>query len=167
MRSRRAHRLAFYALMLALAMIFSYLETLIPVPFFVPGMKLGLANVVTMVVLYKIGAREAAVISLARICLSALLFSGAFGLIYSLAGGALSLAVMILLKRSGRFGMTGVSVAGGVCHNFAQIGVAALLLETGALLSYLPVLVVSGAVTGWLIGMLGGLLLSKLARLHL
>jgi heptaprenyl diphosphate synthase len=157
-------RLSFYALMIALAMIFSYLETLLPTPFFVPGMKLGLANIVTMVALYKMRASDAAVISAARILLSALLFGNAFSLAYSLAGGAFSLAMMVLMKKTGKFGVAGVSAAGGVCHNIAQIGVAALLLETGELIYYLPVLLITGAVTGALIGVLGGLLLKKLTK---
>jgi heptaprenyl diphosphate synthase len=163
-RRLNVKRLPVYALMIALAMIFSYLETLIPTPFFVPGMKLGLANIVTMVALYRMKTFDAAVISAARILLSALLFGNMFSLAYSLAGGALSLAVMVLLKKSGKFGVAGVSAAGGVCHNIAQIGVAALLLETGELIYYLPVLLITGTVTGGLIGVLGGLLLKKLTK---
>jgi heptaprenyl diphosphate synthase len=158
-------RVSFYALMIALAMIFSYLETLIPVPFFVPGMKLGLANIVTMIVLYKMKVFDAAVISAARVLLSALLFGNVFSLAYSLAGAALSLLVMALLKKTGKFGIAGVSVAGGVCHNIAQIGVAALLLETGELIYYLPLLLITGTVTGGLIGALGGLTLKKLEKI--
>ncbi|MDR1495858.1 MAG: Gx transporter family protein [Clostridiales Family XIII bacterium] len=164
MKNLGIRRISFYALLIALAMIFSYVETLIPLPFFVPGMKLGLANIVTMVALYKMGTVDAAVISGARILLSALLFGNAFSLAYSLAGGAVSLFVMILLKKTRKFGITGVSVAGGVCHNIAQIGVAALLLETGELIYYLPVLIVTGAITGCLIGIIGGILLKKLAK---
>jgi heptaprenyl diphosphate synthase len=152
--------------MVALAMIFSYVEALIPLPFFMPGMKLGLANIVTIIVLYKMRALDAAVISMARILLSALLFGNVFSLAYSLTGGTLSLVVMILLKKSGRFGITGVSAAGGVCHNIAQTAVAALLLETGELAYYLPVLLVTGTVTGCLIGILGGVVLKKLAKVH-
>jgi heptaprenyl diphosphate synthase len=165
MRSSRTKKLAFYALMIALAMILGYVETLIPFPFFAPGMKLGLANIVTMVALYRLGVRDAAAISAARILLSALLFGNAFSLAYSLAGGALSLAVMALLKRSGRFGLAGVSVAGGVCHNIAQIGVAALLLGTAELVYYLPVLLVSGTLTGVLTGILAALMLKSLPKI--
>jgi heptaprenyl diphosphate synthase len=167
MRSSRTKKLAFYALMIALALILSYVETFIPFPFFAPGMKLGLANIVTMVALYRLGVRDAAAISAARILLSALLFGNAFSLAYSLAGGALSLAVMALLKRSRRFGPAGVGVAGGVCHNIAQIGVAALLLETVELVYYLPVLVISGTLTGVLTGLLASLLMKALAKTDL
>jgi heptaprenyl diphosphate synthase len=164
MKNFGAKKISFFALSIALAMIFSYLETLIPLPFFVPGMKLGLANIVTMVVLYKMGASPAAAIALARILLSALLFGNVFSLAYSLSGGIFSLAVMILLKKTGKFSITGVSIAGGVCHNIAQIAAAALLLETAELIYYLPVLLVTGTVTGCFIGILGGLVLKKLGR---
>jgi heptaprenyl diphosphate synthase len=167
MRASRARRLSFYALSIALAMIFSYVETLIPLPLFVPGVKLGLANIVTMIVLYKMKALDAAVISMTRILLSALLFGNAFSLAYSFAGGALSLAVMILLKRTGKFGVIGVSAVGGVCHNVAQTGVAAILLETAELVYYLPVLLIAGSVTGCLIGTTGGLILKKLTGIRL
>ncbi|MDR1042339.1 MAG: Gx transporter family protein [Clostridiales Family XIII bacterium] len=164
MRNTRTKKISFFALSIALAMIFSYVETLIPFPFFAPGMKLGLANIVTMIVLYKMKAFDAAVISLARILLSALLFGNVFSLAYSLSGGIFSLAVMILLKKTDRFSITGISIAGGVCHNIAQVAVAALLLETGELAYYLPILFVTGTVTGCLIGILGGLILKKLTR---
>jgi heptaprenyl diphosphate synthase len=164
MRTARTRKISFFALSIALAMIFSYVEALIPFPFFAPGMKLGLANIVTMVVLYKMKAFDAAVISMARILLSSLLFGNVFSLAYSLSGGVFSLAAMILLKKTNRFSITGVSIAGGVCHNIAQVAVAALLLETGELVYYLPVLLVAGTVTGCLTGVLGGLILKKLTR---
>lgn len=167
MRSNRTKKLAIYALMVALAMIFSYIEVLIPIPYLVPGMKIGLANIVTMIALYKMGALDAAVVSVMRILLSALLFGNVFSLAYSLAGGLISLAIMILLKKTDRFSMVGVSLAGGVCHNIAQIGVAAILLETGELIYYLPVLLITGTITGILIGVLGGLILKKLERVQL
>ncbi len=153
--------------MIALAMIFSYIETFIPIPFFLPGMKLGLANIITMIALYKMGTKDAAIISIVRILLSALLFGNVFSLAYSLAGGLFSLAVMILLKKTDRFSITGVSIAGGVGHNIAQIGVAAILLDTAELIYYLPVLLITGAVTGCLIGLLGGLIIKKLDRINI
>lgn len=162
MRNNRTRKIAMYALMIALAMIFSYIETLIPIPFMVPGMKLGLANIITMIALYKMGAIDAAVVSVVRILLSAVLFGNVFSLAYSLAGGILSLVIMILLKRTDKFSIVGVSLAGGVCHNIAQIGVAAVLLETTELIYYLPVLMITGTVTGVLIGIVGGLVVKRL-----
>jgi heptaprenyl diphosphate synthase len=164
MSNTRTKKISFFALLIALAMIFSYVETLIPFPFFVPGMKLGLANIVTMIVIYKMKILDAVAISITRIFLSALLFGNVFSLAYSLSGGIFSLAVMILLKKTGKFSITGVSIAGGVCHNIAQIAVAALLLETGELAYYFPVLLVTGTVTGSLIGVLGGAILKKLTH---
>ncbi|MDR0519738.1 MAG: Gx transporter family protein [Clostridiales Family XIII bacterium] len=163
----RTRRLVLYALMVALALIFSYVETLLPLPFFVPGMKLGLANIVTVIALYKMKARDAAVISAARILLASLLFGNMFSLAYSLAGGALSFFVMALVKKIGRNGVVGVSVAGGVCHNIAQIGVAAALLETAELVYYLPTLIVSGTVTGCAVGLLCAIIIKKLSGFRL
>lgn len=167
MRNNRTKKIATYALMIALAMIFSYVETLIPIPYPVPGMKMGLANIITMIALYKMSLLDAAVVSIMRILLSALLFGNIFSLAYSLTGGIISLLVMILLKKTDKFSMVGVSLAGGVCHNIAQIAVAAMLLETGELIYYLPVLSITGIVTGVLIGALGGLVLKKLKHVQL
>jgi heptaprenyl diphosphate synthase len=162
MKHLHAKKIATYALLISLAMILSYIESMLPIPFFMPGMKLGLANIVTVVTLYRMGVTGAASVSLLRIILSSLLFGNVFSLAYSFAGGAFSLGVMILLKKTGRFAVAGVSISGAVCHNLAQIGVAALLLETSELLYYLPALLISGAVTGTVIGMLGGLIIKKL-----
>lgn len=162
MNNVKTRKIAAYALMIALAMIFSYVEALIPIPFVVPGMKLGLANIITMVALYKMGTLDAAVVSLTRILLSALLFGNVFSLAYSLSGGIISLVVMVLLKKTDKFSIIGVSLAGGVCHNIGQIGVAAVLLETAELIYYLPVLMITGTLTGILIGILGGLIIERL-----
>ncbi|MDR1412969.1 MAG: Gx transporter family protein [Actinomycetes bacterium] len=159
------NKISRFALMVVLAMILSYLETLIPLPFFVPGMKLGLANIITMIALYKMGVPDAATISLTRIVLSTALFGNFIGLAYSIAGGVLSLALMVCLKRIGRFSLTGVGIAGGVGHNLAQIGVAIVLLRTDGLIYYLPVLLITGTVTGYLTGTFGGLILKKLDKI--
>lgn len=166
-RSEKTQRIAMFALMIALAMILGYIERLIPIPFLAPGMKLGLANIVTMLALYKMGTRDAFLISVTRILLSALLFGNFFSLAYSLSGGLLSLLIMVLLKKSDKFSIVGVSIAGGLCHNIAQIAVAAVLLDTGEFIYYLPVLLITGTITGTLIGTLGGLLLKRLDRIKL
>ena len=162
MKNNKAKKIAFYALLIALAMIFSYIETLIPIPVFVPGMKMGFANIVTVFALYKLGEKDAAVIAVTRILLAALLFGNVFSLAYSLAGGLFSLIIMILLKKTNRFSLMGVSIAGGVCHNIAQVGIAALLLETSAFLYYLPVLLITGCIAGCIIGLIAGLIIKKL-----
>ena len=129
-------------------MIMSYLEAQLPVFFAIPGMKLGLTNVVVLVALYGMGYGSAAVINLVRIVLVSMLFGNGMSLAYSLAGGILSGAVMMLLKRTNAFSMVAVSIAGGIAHNIGQILVAMLVLQTAAQGWYLLVLWVSGLVSG-------------------
>ena len=158
-----ARRTALYGMMTALAFLFSYLETLIPLNLGVPGVKLGLANLVSIVALYLLGARPAAAITLVRVVLSGLTF-GSLSMMYSLGGAAVSLTLMILLKRLDCFGVTGVSIAGGAGHNIGQLAVAAAVVENGALFYYLPVLLAAGTAAGAVIGLLGGLLIRRLPR---
>ena len=153
---------ALTGLLIALALVLSYLESLVPLSFAVPGIKLGLPNLVIVFALYRLRPATAAAISLLRVALVALLFGSALSLAYSAAGAVLSFAVMLSLKRSGRFGCTGVSVAGGVAHNLAQIAAAALLLETPSLAWYFPVLCLSGTVAGVVIGLLAALLVRRI-----
>ncbi|MCD8086072.1 MAG: Gx transporter family protein [Clostridiales bacterium] len=148
-----ARRVARYGLLVALAMVLSYVETLIPAFFAVPGMKLGLTNLVVMIALYRMGSRDAIILNLLRIVLVSMTFGNAFSLLYSLAGGLLSGAVMLLLKRTGRFGMMAVSVAGGIAHNVGQILMAMVLLETRQVGYYLLVLWWSGLAAGLVIGL--------------
>ncbi len=157
-----AKQLAFYALMIALALILSCLEALIPPFFAVPGMKLGLTNLVVLIMLYMRGAKSALFINAVRIILVSLLFGNGMGFIYSLAGGLLSGIVMILLKKAGGFSIAAVSVAGGVAHNIGQIIAAIFLLNTASIAWYLAVLWFTGAASGAVIGILGGLICKKL-----
>ena len=150
-----AKNVARYGLLVALALILSYVESLVPAFFAVPGMKLGLTNLAVLIALFRMGDRAAILINILRILLSAALFGNGFALAYSLAGGLLSGAVMILLKRSGRIQMLGASVAGGLAHNLGQILTAMVLLDTWQLAAYLPVLWVSGMIAGLVIGLLG------------
>lgn len=149
-----AKRVATCAVMVALAMIFSYVEALIPINFGIPGIKLGLANLVVVVALYSLGWPIAALISLVRILLSALLFGNMASLLYSLAGGILSFIVMALLKKIKGFSVIGVSIAGGVCHDIGQILMAWFMLGSFKIVYYLPVLIIAGALTGLIIGFL-------------
>lgn len=114
---KKTTRLAAAALLAALAIIFSYIEVMIPNPAAIPGVKLGIANIVILVALYELDLRYALAINIIRITIVGLLFSGLFGALYSLAGGLLSMLVMWLLKKTGLFSIVGVSMAGGVCHN--------------------------------------------------
>ena len=155
-----AKRIARYGLLTALALALSYAESLLPSPG-VPGVKLGLPNLVVVFALYRLGTVDAWALSLARVLLASVLFGNGVGLAYSMAGAVLSLSVMCLLKKSGRFSETGVSVAGGVAHNAGQVLVAVLLLETARLAWYLPVLCLSGTVAGVLIGVVSALLVKR------
>lgn len=151
----------------ALALIFSYVESLIPFHIGIPGVKLGLANLIVVVALYKMGTEEAYALSVARIVLSGFLFANLFSIIYSLAGGMLSLTVMVFLKKKGWFSVYGVSLAGGVMHNVGQLLIAMLIVETFSVSYYLPVLLVAGAITGLVIGILAEGMLKRLAGLDM
>ena len=156
----KASKVAQYGLITALGLVLSYLESLVP-SLGVPGVKLGLPNIAIVFALYRLGWRDACIISLVRVFLVFLLFGNGAGLAYSLAGAALSLSLMGLLKRTGKFSSVGVSVAGGVAHNGGQILVAMALLETSRLAWYLPVLWVSGTVAGVLVGIVSGVLVKR------
>lgn len=163
----KTKRLTMFGLLIALAFVLSYLETLIPVAslgFFVPGMKLGLANIVVMVALYTLGPVEAFILSMVRIFLVSLTFGNTVSLLYSLGGGILSYLVMLLLKKTGLFSMVVVSIAGGIFHNVGQILMVMLVLENPGVLAHLPLLFVSGAVTGTFIGVLGGEVTRRVKR---
>ncbi len=148
------NKVAYMGLFLALALICSYVESLIPFYFGVPGVKLGLTNIVIVMVLYCIGAKEAFAISVMRVLLAGFLFGNAFSILYSLAGGILSFAVMFLLKKTKKLNVVSVSVAGGISHNIGQLAVAALIVSNYRILYYGTVLLVAGIVTGFLIGIL-------------
>lgn len=147
--------------MTALAMIFGYIEFLIPINFGIPGMKLGLANLVVTVAIYTIRPGEAFLINIVRILLSNLLFGNGMSLIYSLAGGLLSFAVMLLFTKIKDFSVYGVSIAGGVTHNIGQILAACVVLSNLTITYYLPVLLISGAITGFIIGFLSARIIPR------
>ncbi|MBE6028246.1 MAG: Gx transporter family protein [Clostridiales bacterium] len=149
-------------LMAALALIFSYVEAIIPYNPGIPGIKLGIANVVTVVALYKFGAKDAAAVSVIRVVLAGLLFNGLFGMLYALAGALVSLTGMILLKKTGLFSVTGVSMAAGVLHNLGQLLVAAALIEDLRIFFYFPVLMFSGIAAGILVGIISSLMMRAL-----
>lgn len=155
-------QIAEYGLMIALAMVLSYVEFLIPFSVAIPGVKLGLANIVVMFALYRLGTPQAFVISMLRVFLMTFMFGNAFALMYSLSGAVLSLIVMLLLLKTGKFGPVGIGAAGGVAHNIGQILCAMVLLETSRLVYYLPVLFVSGTIAGVVIGIIGGILINRL-----
>ena len=159
METRKVARMG---LLLALSMILSYVETLIPAFVAVPGVKIGLANIVIVFALYTLGDMEAISLSLIRVLLSSLLFGSVLSLLYSFSGALLSLVGMILMKKVKIFSTTVVSVTGGVLHTLGQILVACLVLETDVLLYYLPVLILSGTITGAVIGIIASLVIKRL-----
>ena len=154
------------AMMIALAMIFSYVETMIPINFGIPGVKLGLANLVIVAAIYLFGGKQAFLISIVRIFLSGFMFGNLASILYSLAGGLLSLAVMLLLKKTDKLSILAVSVMGGICHNIGQLIVAMLVVENLKLIFYVPVLLISGFLTGLLIGIVCRVILPAVKRAY-
>lgn len=145
---------AYLGLFAALAIIFGYVETLIPVFAGIPGIKPGLANLSVLFILNRYSCKEAAFVSVVRIIVIGFLFGNMFSIVYSLAGASLSLTVMTLLKKKTEFSLFGISVAGGISHNMGQLVIAMLIVENTTLLYYAPALLISGIVTGLLIGWL-------------
>ena len=156
---------AFWAMFLALALILSYVESLIPFFFGVPGMKLGLPNLVIVMILYCMGTKEAYLISIVRVLLSGFLFGNLFSIGYSLAGAMLSLTIMMLLKRTGKLKVITVSAIGGICHNIGQLIVASLVVESYNIFYYTPVLLIAGLITGIIIGVISQEMILRLGRL--
>lgn len=160
-------RVAYFGVFTALALIFSYVETLIPFQIGIPGVKLGLANLIIVIALYKMNIKEAYMLSVTRVVLSGFIFANMFSIIYSLAGGLLSLSVMALLKKRGGYSIMGISIAGGVFHNIGQLIVAMFVVETFSVAYYVPVLLVSGLVTGFVIGVAANEMLKRLVNLQI
>lgn len=148
----------------AVALIFSYIEAIIPFSVGMPGIKLGFANVVIVYVLYRFDGRYAFAVNVVRIVLAGLLFGSAFSVLYALAGGMVSLCAMILIKKAGVFSATGVSMAGGVFHNLGQLAVAACVVQTAQVIIYFPVLIFSGVAAGIVNGIAAQLCLNRIKR---
>jgi heptaprenyl diphosphate synthase len=157
----KTSKLTVMALSVALAMVLSFVESLIPAFVAVPGVKVGLANIVVVFVLYKLGWKEAVAISLVRVFLLAVLFGSGVSFLYSVAGAALSLSGRILLQRCKVFSYVAVSVAGGVLHNAGQIAMACFLLRTDVLRYYLPFLVLSGVIAGVVVGLIAAIMVKR------
>ena len=150
------------AILASLALIFSYLEFLFPLSLGIPGIKPGLANIVVVVALYKLGSRTALMVNLTRILLAAALFGSVFSGLYALSGGLVSFAVMTALRKTELFSTAGVSMAGGVFHNLAQLAVDALIVESSLILYYFPLLLLAGMAAGLLNGVLATWILRAL-----
>lgn len=145
-------------------MVLSFLESLLPTFIPIPGVKLGLANVVTVFLLYSLGAPLALCVSVLRVLLSALLFGSVQTLAFSLSGALLSLLVMVLARKLPPIGVIGVSVLGGIGHNAGQIVAAILIMGTEKIVYYFIPLVISGTVAGVAVGILAGLIITKMKK---
>ncbi|MBR6517907.1 MAG: Gx transporter family protein [Bacilli bacterium] len=163
----KAKNIAAFGVYVALAMIFSYIELQIPPLVAIPGIKLGLPNVVIIIAMYKFGWKEAILINILRVLLVSVLFGTVLSLLYSIAGAILSLFVMIILKKSKIFSTVLVSVFGAISHNIGQITVAIFVLETSELLYYLPVLIITGTISGVLLGLIGATIVKKLDNIKI
>lgn len=157
-------RLVTLSALIAVAMILSYVESLVPAFVAVPGVKVGLSNIATVFALYTLGWPYAICVSVVRVFLSALLFGNFVSLIYSLSGAALALLVMILLKKADCFSSIGISVAGGVCHNIGQVIAACVVMETSGIVTYAIPLTLSGTIAGVVIGLIAGNLVERVKK---
>lgn len=158
----KTKKLVTLAVTISVAMILSFVESRIPAFVAIPGVKVGLANIAVIFALYKMGWREAIVVSVIRVLLVALLFGSVVSLAYSIAGALISLSLMILLREIGIFTEIAVSVVGGITHNIGQILIAFLLLETKVVFYYLPFLLVSGVIAGIAVGVASALLIKRI-----
>ena len=159
---KRNQKIALLGISVSIAIVLSYIEAIIPSFVPIPGVKIGLANIAIMFIMYKLDFLSATIVSAVRLVTVFLIFGGLVPFLYSVAGAALSLLVMYLMKRFTPFSEIGVSVAGGVSHNVAQIIVAIFMFSTGSLIYYLPVLLLSGTLSGVLIGIISGTLIKKI-----
>ena len=140
--------------LLALSMILSYIESVLPLSIGIPGIKLGLPNLIVVILLYLYGEKEALAVNILRIVLSGFMFGNLFAILYALAGALFSFTVMFIMKKTNVFSIAGVSIGGGVFHNIGQLIVAMFVVETYAPIFYLPVLLAAGVATGFIIGLI-------------
>ena len=163
--STRTQKLTLCGVLTALAMIFGYIESVISVPLPVPGIKVGLPNIAIITILYVVGIKAVAV-NLIRITLTAVLFGNLNSFLFSMSGAVLSMIIMIILKKIQFFSSVGVSVAGGVLHNIGQIIAAVFIMGSGAIVYYLPVLMITGTVTGAVIGIVSAMVVKRTERAY-
>lgn len=160
----KSRNVAAYGILIALAFILSYVESLITLPIPIPGIKIGLANLVVVTALFLMGPKQAFVLSMVRIILVGFTFGNLSTMMFSLGGGLLSWLLMAAAKQWKKFSVTGVSIIGGVGHNVGQILVAMRVVNSRALIYYLPFLIISGLITGAVIGLVGGIIVNSLKK---
>jgi len=159
-----AKRLTNLALLTACALMLSYIESLIPLPFPIPGIKLGLANLASVFALYRLSYKDALLISAVRVLISGFLFTTPVSMIYAFSGALFSLSVMALMKRTNRFSVTFISCTGGMAHNLAQVTISYFIVSHLGIFSYLPALLISGLITGLIIGMLSDIAIRRIPK---
>lgn len=152
-------------LLLAVSLVLAYFESLLPVMIAVPGVKLGLANIITMLVLYQSGAKQAFILMTVRVVMAGFLFSGVMGILYSFAGGVLCILAMYIVKKSPYFSVLGVSMTGAVFHNLGQLIIAFILMENAHILYYFPVLGVAALLSGFAIGYISEILIKRFQKM--
>lgn len=156
----------FLGFLLALSMLLSYIESILPFAIGIPGIKLGLPNLIVVLLMYLYGAKEALAVNLSRILLSGFLFGNLYAILYAMTGAACSFCIMLLMRQRKCFSVIGVSIGGGIFHNIGQILIASFVVESFAPVFYLPVLLIAGALTGFAIGMVSIRVLPYIQRFH-
>ena len=162
----KTRRIALLGVLTSVALVLSYLEVMLPpISTAVPGIKMGLPNIIIIFLLYKFGLKEAVTVSLIRVFIVALLFGNVMTLAYSVAGAVLSLGLMSLFKKFDFFSQVGVSIIGGISHNLGQILVAIFLFDTIQIGYYMIILSITGTIAGVVIGIISSILVKKLEKL--
>ena len=164
MINSKTKHICILGLMISLAFAFSYLESLIPLSVGIPGVKLGLANLVLIITLYVLNEKDAFAISVIRILMNGLFFSGFFSMLFSLSGGILSFLAMVIAKRTNKFSPIGVSALGGVIHNLGQIIIAGFVMNTYRIIYYFPILMFSGLITVIINGIIASIITNRLNK---
>lgn len=158
-------KIALWGMLTALAFVLSYLESLIPFSIGIPGAKIGLANLVVLTALYKLGYKDAFILNIIRILLTAITFGNIFSFILSLSGGLLSYMIMALAKKTEKAPVILVSILGGISHNMGQIIAAVFIVHSTYVIAYFPILLFIGILSGTLIGLIGKVLIKRLSVL--
>lgn len=162
----RVNYIAKIGLLAAIGLIFSYVESLFPIPIGIPGVKVGISNIVTVVAIYILSPSAAFAVTFIRVLLAGTLFSTGIGIIYSICGAFFSLFIMWILHKSNRFSVIGISAGGGVAHNVSQLLVACITVESFKLLYYLPILLLAGVVAGVVVGVVSKIIVNRLMQVH-
>lgn len=155
-------KVAHLGVFVALALILSYVETWIPINFGIPGIKLGLSNLVVIISIYKYGFKKSFFLGITKVLLSNILFGNLSSMFFGLTGMLCSVFLMCILKKTRKFSVIGISMAGAIAHNLGQIFIAMFIVQSFAIIFYLPVLLLSGMITGVLIGIVANEIIKRI-----